>query len=97
MKFKQFLEKYNVEVPVLLTAFLFALAGDLLYGGVEGASSYLVGSLLESASYLFFTIFTIVVLFRLITSFFVSDKFYHLCSRLPDNSDTVIKPMPKKQ
>ena len=100
MKIKAFLIKYNIELPILLTVFLFALAGDLIYGGAVEAEASLVGILLASTSVFLYTVFTIVVLFRLVTGFFASNKFYNWMSNFPchqPQDDSVIKPIPKKQ
>ncbi len=80
----KFAFKFNKEaVYILLGAFLFALAGDLLYGGVEGAEASLVGSVMSGASNLFFTVFLIMVLFKLVLRVLTSDKFYNIIRNLP--------------
>ena len=68
------IKKYKQEIRVLLLALLFAAIGDLFYGGASGADSFLVGVILSSTSTLLFTVFTIMVLFKLVISFFVSDR-----------------------
>lgn len=83
---KQFFRKYCKETWVLIAAFAFALAGDLLYGGVEGVEAHLVGLVFQSTSYLFSTVFLIMVLFRLIAKLFCSDAFYGTIRRMSEES-----------
>lgn len=75
-RIKRTIMKFPKETSALSASFAFALAGDLIYGGVAGAKESLVGNTMSSASGLFFTIFTILILFRLVFKAFSSDGFF---------------------
>lgn len=77
------IKEYKPELRVLMLAFFFAAIGDLFYGGAIGAESFLVGVILGSVSTFLFTVFTIMVLFKLLMTFFVSEKFYGMIRKIP--------------
>ena len=70
-----FFIKYKKEVNVFLGALIFAIAADAMYGGVDGAAESVIGVLLEGSSTFFFTVFTLMVLFRVVVGFFRSSLF----------------------
>ena len=80
---KKLIREYKPELRVLLLAFLFAAIGDLFYGGTIGAEASLVGIILGSVSTFLFTVFTIMVLWKLLMNFFVSEKFYGMIRKMP--------------
>lgn len=93
---KPFLEEYRKEIRVLMGALLFAAICDLFYGGVAGADASLVGIILGGVSTLLFTVFTIMVLFKLVTRFFASESFRGFIDHLPEyEPEPEIKPAPK--
>ena len=93
---KKLIKEYKPELRVLMLAFLFAAIGDLFYGGAEGAGASLLGIILGSVSTFLFTVFSIMVLYKLIIGFFVSDKFYSFIKKIPlDEPET--KPRSKKK
>jgi len=65
-KIKKFFENFNVEIHIVIGAFLVALIGDLIYGGSEQAGNYLAGSILSSLSGFLFTVFIFVTLYKLL-------------------------------
>lgn len=92
----QLIKEYKSELRVLMLAFFFAVIGDLFYGGVTGAEASLVGNILGSTSTFLFAIFSIMVLYKLVMSFFVSKKFYSMIKSIPcDEPET--KPSSKKK
>ncbi|KKN51432.1 hypothetical protein LCGC14_0622480 [marine sediment metagenome] len=80
---KKLIKEYKPELRVLLLAFLFAAIGDLFYGGAIGAEASLVGIILGSVSTFLFTVFTIMVLYKLLMAFFVSEKFHGMIRKMP--------------
>ena len=87
---------FKKEIWVLFAAFIFALAGDLLYCGVEGAEAYLVGVVLGQASDLFFTVFLIMVLFHLLLKLLTSKFFHNIINHYPNEPKPKIKQRKKK-
>jgi len=85
---KQFFRKYYKETWVLIAAFAFALAGDLIYGNVAGAEASLVGIVFQSTSYLFSSVFLIMVIFKLVAKIFNSDAFCGTIKRTSEENTT---------
>lgn len=93
---KQLIKEYKPELRVLMFAFLFAAIGDLFYGGAAGAETSLVGIILGSVSTFLFAVFSIMVLFKLVITFFVGDKFYSMIRKIPYDEPKT-KPSSKKK
>lgn len=78
-----FTKTYKTEISIFSLALIFAFFGDLFFGGVKGGEYSLIGSLLGQASTFFFTVFTIVVLYKLVMGLFTGEKFHDLIRKIP--------------
>ncbi|RKX63960.1 MAG: hypothetical protein DRP42_07100 [Tenericutes bacterium] len=93
---KLMMRKYPVEKTLFLSAFLMAIIGDVLYGGVAGAEESLVGSLLSYGSATFFSFFVIFILLRIMLSLFLSDKLYKFFDGMTSHQESTKKTTKKK-
>ncbi len=92
----KFFEKYHREIWILIGAFVFALIGDLAYGGIEASKEFLVGDVLRHISVLLSTVLTLMIMFRLGMSFITSKFFSTIFQRISHNIEMNEQTTPTK-